>query len=178
MSWFDRFIDSIKYLWPLRIVMEWERCNYYWCGRFWRTMGPGLKIVPPFFAEIRYESVVPTIFVTPMQSIMLKHGGTLTFSATITLSVVDLDKAFNKVEKWAQTSTELASGLLADKLADSDSGLFEPEKRGRLIGACKQSLNAALAEYGVKVHALRFNNFVQNVRIYRLFNDNAYISTD
>lgn len=171
MSWVDRLIDSIKYLWPFRIVMQWERCNYYVCGKFWKTMGPGLKLVFPFFTELRYESVVPTIFQTPLQTITLRDGGTLTFSATMTVAVVDLDKAFNSVERWAETSSELASGLLAEKLADTDSNLFEPEKRGRLIGACKQSLGSGLAEYGVKLQALRFNNFVKNMRVYRLFNE-------
>ena len=167
------FLDSIAYLWPFRIVMEWERANYYICGRFWKTMKPGLKIVLPFFTEIRSETSVPMVFVTPMQSIMLKDGGTLTFSATITLTVEDLNKAFNKVETWASTSTELASGILAEKLADTDSGKFDPENRGRLIGGCKVTLGNALAEYGVKVHALRFNNFVKNMRVYRLFNEQS-----
>jgi hypothetical protein len=164
-------LDSISFLWPIHIVMEWERGNYYICGHFWKTMGPGPKLVIPFFTDIRTETAVPMVFVTPMQSIMLKDGGTLTFSATITLTVVDLDKAFNAVETWASTSTELASGILAEKLADTDSGLFEPEKRGRLIGGCKVTLGNALSEYGVKVHALRFNNFVKNMRVYRLFNE-------
>ncbi len=175
MSDFLRLVlDSIAYIWPFKVVMEWERCNYYICGRFWKSMKPGLKLVLPFFTEIRTETTVPMIFVTPMQSIMLRDGNTLTFSATITLVVVDLDRAFNKVDKWAQTSTELASGLLAEKLADTDVGLFEPEKRGRLIGGCKLSLGVALAEYGVKIQALRFNNFIRNMRVYRLFNENMY----
>ena len=164
-------LDSLVYLWPLRIVMAWERANYYVCGKFWKTMGPGLKVVIPFFTEIRTETAVPMVFVTPMQTIELKHGGTLTFSATVTLSVEDLDKAFNRVEKWVETSTELASAVLADKLADTEAGQFEPEKRGRLIGGCKTTLTNTLAEYGVKVSALRFNNFVRNMRVYRLFNE-------
>lgn len=167
------FLDSISYLWPIRIVMEWERANYYICGHFWKTMGPGPKLVLPFFTEIRCETSVPMVFVTPMQSIMLKDGGGLTFSATITLTVEDLDKAFNEVETWNATSVELASGILAEKLADTDSGMFDPEKRGRLIGGCKVTLGNALAEYGVKVHALRFNNFVKNMRVYRLFNEQS-----
>lgn len=171
-------IDSISYLWPLKIVYEWERCAYYVCGHFWKTMGPGLKVVIPFFTDIQSEGIVPTIFVTPLQSIMLKDGGTLTFSATLTLSVIDVGKAYNSVMKWEQTSLELTAGLLAEKLADYDATLFEPEKRGRLVGACKVSLGNALAEYGVKVHALRFNNFIRNMRVYRLFNDHIYTNNE
>lgn len=179
MSEFLRLaLDSIAYLWPFRVVMEWERCAYYVCGHFWKTMGPGLKIVVPFFTELQQEGVVPTVFVTPLQSIMLKDGGTLTFSATITLSVVDLGKAYNSVMKWEQTALELASGLLAEKLADTDTGLFEPEKRGRLVAGCRTAIGNALADYGVKVSALRFNNFVRNMRVYRLFNDHIYANSE
>jgi SPFH domain / Band 7 family len=171
-------LDSIAYLWPFEIVYGWEKANYYICGKFWRTLRPGLKIKIPFFTLIETESVVPMIFVTPLQSIMLKDGGTLTFSATITLNVEDLDKALNKVDAWKQTATELTSGLLAEKLASTDATLFEPEKRGYLIGGCKVTLGNALNEYGVRVSALRFNNFIRNMRVYRIFNDQMYTNSD
>jgi regulator of protease activity HflC (stomatin/prohibitin superfamily) len=164
-------LDSIAYLFPFRIVMAWEKANYYVCGKFKRTMGPGLKFIIPFFTEIRSETTVPMVFVTPTQTIMLKNGETLTYSATVTLNVEDLDKAFNTVEKWAESSIELAAAILSDKLADADSGQFEPEKRGRLIASCKTALVKALAEYGVNVSALRFNNFCPKMRVYRLFNE-------
>lgn len=179
MSDFLRLLlDSIAYLWPFEIVQPWQRANYYICGKFWRTLKPGLKVKIPFFTDILAETTVPMIFVTPLQTITLRDGRTLTFNAAMTLTVEDLGKAFNRVDKWGQTSIELTCGLLAEKLADTDTGLFEPEKRGRLIGGCKQSLGSALAEYGVRMHALRFPNFVINMRVYRLFNEQAYTNSD
>lgn len=170
-------IEIITYLWPFRIVMEWERANYYVFGRMWKTMGPGLKLVVPFFTEIRQEGIVPTIFMSPLQSITLKDGSTLTFSATITLEIADLAKAYNAVLHWEQTTIELASGLLAEKLAETDLQQFEVVNRGRLIGGCKVSLNNSLSDYGVRVTGLRFNNFVRNMRVYRLFNDSLQPNT-
>lgn len=169
---FGRFlVEVLQYVWPFRVVYEWERANYYVCGKMWKTTGPGLKLVVPFFTDLRSEGVVPTVFTTPLQSIQLKDGSTLTFSAAITLEIVDLDKAYNKVQSWDQTTVELTSGILAEKLADTDVEKLEQAYRGRLIGGCTQTLNNALGDLGVKVTALRFNNFVRNMRVYRLLND-------
>jgi Membrane protease subunits, stomatin/prohibitin homologs len=168
---FQTVIEIVKYLWPFYIVMEWQRANYYVCGHMWRKMGPGLKFVVPFFTEVRAEGVVPTVYMSPLQSITLKDGSTLTFSAVITLELVDTDKAINKVLEWHQTVIETASGLLAEKLADTDVGQFEAVKRGYLVGGCRTALNNALSDLGVKVTNLRFNNFIRNMRVYRILND-------
>jgi regulator of protease activity HflC (stomatin/prohibitin superfamily) len=160
--------ESITYLWPFKIVMAWERGAYYVCGRFWKVMQPGLKIVPPFFTELQIEGAVPTVFGTPLQTITTRDGGTLTFSAAITLELEDIGKAYNRVLNWDETALELASGILAEKLAEVDASRLDPEKRGRLIAACVTELQKELGPYGIKVVTLRFNNFVRNMRVYRL----------
>ena len=168
--------ESIAYLWPFRLVMEWERGAYYICGHYWRTVKPGLKIIIPFFTHLEVEGIVPAVFVTPMQSITTKDGGTLTFSAAITVVIEDIGKATNNVLNWDETTMELTSAILAEKLAEVDAGKLDPENRGRLVGSCLTRLRSELSPYGVRVEALRFNNFVRNMKVYRLFNDQAYTS--
>jgi regulator of protease activity HflC (stomatin/prohibitin superfamily) len=149
-------------------VMTWERGAYYICGRFWRVMGPGLKFVPPFFTELQIEGVVPSVFITPLQTITTRDGGTLTFSAAVTLELEDIGRAHNRVMNWDETALELTSGILAEKLAEVDAPRLDPEKRGRLVSSCVTELQKELGPYGIKVSSLRFNNFVRNMRVYRL----------
>lgn len=172
----DLIVLIVTYLWPFKTVMEWERGAYYINGHFWRDMGPGLKIVIPFFTELKTEGVVPAVFVTPMQTITTKDGGTLTFSAAITVIIENIGKAYNNVLNWDETAMELTSGILAEKLAEVDASKLDPDNRGRLVGGCLTTLRNELSQYGIGIKALRFNNFVRNMKVYRLFNDQAYTS--
>lgn len=172
-----RFIvEIIGYLWPLKIVWQWERGAYYVFGRYWRDVGPFIYPYIPFFTDIRTEGVVRQTFVTPLQTITTKDGGTLTFSASIKLRVVHLGQAYNTVLQWDETALEDACASLADKLADVEVTRFDHTGRGRLIAACRLELDKELGEYGLAIEKLRFNNFVRNMRVYRIFNDQGYTS--
>lgn len=170
-------LDSITYLWPVKIVMEYERGVYYVCGRYWKEMGPGPKLVPPFFAELRIESVVPDVYVTRLQSIETKDGKTLTYSATMEIEIVDLNAAYNRVHNYGESALETASAVLSEKLAEVGAEMLTPEKRGYLIAGCLGRLRTELSPLGLKVNTLRFNNFVRQMRIVRLFNDQSYASS-
>jgi regulator of protease activity HflC (stomatin/prohibitin superfamily) len=164
-------LEIIQYIWPFRIVWQWEQGCLYICGRYRKTVGPGIYPVIPYFMEVKTDSVVQDPVQTPLQTITLKAGGTLTFSAVVTLEIIDLGKAYNLVVTYENSSLELASAILAEKLTEVEEEQFGPEKRGRLVGACRQALNAKLGEFGVRATELRFNNFVRNMRAYRLLND-------
>jgi regulator of protease activity HflC (stomatin/prohibitin superfamily) len=176
-------LDSISYLWPFAIVNQYERGVYYVLGRrveVPRWYGgpdcrPGrLWVKVPFFTELRTIIVVRNTLVTPLQTITCQDGGTLTFSASAQVEVDDADAAYNKVSAWEETTTEDIAAALAEKLAETPAARLEPGGRGRLVGALRQSLQAQVGQYGVRIVALRFNNFVRNVRVYRLFNDQLY----
>lgn len=176
-------LDSISYLWPFRLVQEYERGVYYFCGKrvvIPRWLGgpdcrPGIPwIVLPFFCEVKTITVVRDTIVTPIQSITIRDGSILTFSASAQIEVDSADAAYNKVNSYAQTVSEDLAAVLAEKLAEVEPERLAPEVRGRLIGACKQSVGAAVGVYGVRVLSIRFNNFVRNARVYRLFNEQSY----
>lgn len=176
-------LDSIQYLWPFRIIEQFERGVYHVFGKPIRVptwyggpeCTPGrLWIVIPFFTEIRTVVTVRDVIVTDVQTITCSDGGTLTFSATVSIAVSDANLAYNAVRQYAETVREDVSAILAERLAEVDVDRFKPEARGRLIGACRQSLGTQLAAYGVQVTSLRLNNFVRNIPVGRLFNDQLY----
>lgn len=176
-------LDSISYLWPFRIVAQYERGVYTVCGRRVaiprRLGGPDAKCgVPwpiiPFFTDVKTVTVVRSTLTTPLQTITCQDGGTLTFSASAQVEVEDANLAFNAVHDWEETTAEDVAAVLAEKLAAVPVAKLEPDARARLIGDCRRALTAQVRDYGITILSLRFNNFVRNIRVFRIFNDQLY----
>jgi hypothetical protein len=62
-------------IWPFQIVAQWEQGNYYVFGRYWKTVGPGLYPVVPWFFKIIDVSVARGIVGTGRQDITTADGG-------------------------------------------------------------------------------------------------------
>jgi regulator of protease activity HflC (stomatin/prohibitin superfamily) len=167
--------ELLQSLWPLRSVWQWQRGVYYVCGRYWRTVGPGVWPVIPWFVDVRPVNVAPAIHHTALQTVTLRDGRTLVFSATITSEVEDAAAAYNRVDRWGEAVVELVAGLLSERLADADPARFDPSPggRGALVEELRAEADAATAAFGVRVRALRFGNFAVGVRAYRLMGDVA-----
>lgn len=172
-----RFIvEVIGYLWPLQLVWQWERGAYYICGKYWRDLNPGCYPCIPFFMDVRATGAVSMTFVTPLKTVDLSDGSTLTYSASFKLRIVDLGAAYNNVLDWDETAMEDTAAALSEKLGDVDVARLDVSVRRKLCAACKKMLDAELGEYGLAVDRLRFDNFVRNMPVYRLFNDQGYSS--
>ena len=139
-------------------------------------VGPGVYLILPFFWEFRPEATVRTTYVTPLQTIDTKDNGTLTFSASVQLEVVDLKLAMLTVNEYDKTALEDIGALLADTIMRATARQLEPEQRSELLAKCKKKLDEEVSVYGLSVLTLRFNNYMRNMRVYRLFNDQVYTS--
>ena len=165
-----RFIvEVLEFAWPFRKVMEWEMGVLYVNGRYRRTVGPGVYPIFWWFTEVRTVDVVRDNWTTPLQTITVRDGGTLTFSATVSLEVFDAALATNAVLNNTESAVEDVAAILADTLADLDAARLEPDRRRALLRTCVNTLNETLGTYGTKVTGLRFNNFVRDIRAYRVF---------
>lgn len=171
-------VDVIGYLWPFRIVWEWEAGAYYICGIYFRPVRRGCWPVIPFFCDVRTVNRVPDIYSTGLQDITAKDGEILTFAASLTLVVTDAAAALNRVVRHEETATECAGAVLADTLADLGSERLDPERRRGLIRTCLAAINREVAEYGVEVTALRFTTFVRGARTYRLLSPTGIPRTE
>lgn len=172
-------IEIFHFIWPAVIIEQWQRGGVYicghWCagpkGRWKNGMGPGLKIVIPWFIHIEPVDIVRTLESPGRQDVTLKDGSQLSFSAMATLRVVDLYKALNEVEHYKDSVRELVGSYLADRLANMDAEKFEPAKRSTTIRQLRDGLAAEASEFGVEIMKLRFTSFVLKARTYRLLVD-------
>lgn len=172
-------IECIEFIWPFRVVDQWQRGGFYICGRWWSGPGgrwtngmpPGLKVIVPWFLHVETVDVAPTLQSAGRQDITLKDGSTLSFSATATLRVVDIYKALNEVEHYKDAVRELVGSYLAERLANMDVEKFEPSKRSATMRQLRDGLAAEASEFGVEITKLRFTSFVLRARTYRLLMD-------
>jgi regulator of protease activity HflC (stomatin/prohibitin superfamily) len=173
---FRAIIDSIHYLWPFRTVSQWERGGYYICGHWWKEVGPGLKVVCPFFTEVITAGVVPALVSTGREDITLADGKTLSFSAMATLRVTDVKTALNEIDNYHESTRELIGSFLAEKLSEVDTVRLTPEKRGAYVSLLQRQLAKEAAEFGIEITKLRFTSFVLSVKTIRLLLDTDHIA--
>lgn len=172
MGDFGRFLlDCFAYIWPFRIVREWERGGFLVFGRWKKEVGPGCYFVVPFFMDVHDISIAEAICGTPRLDITLKDRSTLSFSASATVKVTDVTKAVTGVEEYKETIRELLAAVLAEKLADVDADRLAPDKRGRLLTDLRRWVQAEAEPYGVEVRNVRFTSFLQNAKAHRLIID-------
>lgn len=168
-------VDVFGLLWPFRVVRAWEHGVQYVWGRYWRTVGPGVYPVIPWFMDVLPVSVVPSAWGTPLQTITLRDGRTLTFSALATLRVVDPAAALNEVQEWQETTMEVVSGILANRLAEEETDSFKSEygRRKNLLERLRKEAAEEATKYGISVEMIRFTNFAVGLRAHRLLLDRA-----
>lgn len=161
-------VEIVTLLWPFRIVEEWERAGYYINGKWRWECKPGLKVVIPWFCNVMPVSMAPGIIGTGRKDITLSDGSTLSFEATATVRVVDVQRALNSVEEFKETGLELLTSVLSERLADVDAERLSPDKRRRLLADIRRWVQEEADEFGLEFTKIRFTSFVQKVPTYRL----------
>lgn len=173
MSWVDSLLAIVQFLWPFRIVHQWERGGYLVFGKWRREVGPGLKAIVPWFCDVMTAAVVPALVGCERDDITTQDGSTLSFRATATVRVVDVRLALTAVDNYHESTQELIGSFLAEQLAEADAARLVPEKRKALFRTLQNKLAAEAAEWGVEITKLRFNSFVTNVRTFRLLTESG-----
>lgn len=172
LSDFLRLItEVIQFIWPFRIVSEWEHGVYYVNGQVWREVGPGLYPVVPWFCDVRTVDMVPGIVSTRRQDITVADGTILSFAASAWACVTDATAAMNRVDQYLVTVREVVEAVLADRLAAVDVERLAPDKRARLLADCRKWIEMETQPFGVEITKVRFTSFVTRVKAHRLLVD-------
>jgi regulator of protease activity HflC (stomatin/prohibitin superfamily) len=174
-----KLVDYLHHLTPVRVVRPWERAVYLVGGRYWLTVGPGLKLVIPGLCEVRRVSVVPEVYVTPLLTVTLRDAATVAFSASVMVEVADAAKAYLEIGNYRETVVEIAAAVLAECMGDADPVRLDPArgKRERLLEEWREELNGQLMPFGLLVRSVRLANYVRGVRTYRLLTDPAAVQS-
>ena len=191
MSWLQVLFEFLETFWPFVTIDEWERGVYFIHGRplirkgtingipyDFSTLDPGLYVHLPWFHEILTVDIVPTPLGTQLLNITLEDGSTLSFSLTYVVQVEDPLKALCEVDSYKESTGEIVTSVVAEKLAELDASRLKTEDgelmpRKRLVTTLINAANEQTLAFGVRVLALRFTNFAINQKAYRLLTDTA-----
>lgn len=167
-------VQIVTLLWPIRIVEESERAGRFYCGHWWKEVGPGWYWNVPFFMDVKPLSIAKGIVATPRLDIPLSDGNRLTFSVSSTCRVVDVKLALLAMDDYKETTVELLSAVVADKLMDVDAERVKnPEKRGRLFADLKRWVQEEATEYGLEMTRVRFTSLIVDAPAMRLLGEQA-----
>lgn len=161
-------VDVAAFLWPFRIVWQWEAGAYYICGLYAFQVKPGCWPVIPFFFDVKTLPIAPDVIRTSEQTIELRDGSSLTFQAVVRCHVFDPNLALNSVVDYENNLVDDTEGSLAKTLSELPTERLDPEKRRSLLSKCVNEINEVSREYGVEIESVRFNNFIRQVRVFRL----------
>jgi regulator of protease activity HflC (stomatin/prohibitin superfamily) len=173
----SKLLDYAAQLAPVRIVPAWCVGLYMVAGKCRGVVGPGLKLVVPGLCQVIKVATVPEVYLSPLQTVTLRDGSTLTYSASVTVVVTDARRAYLELGHYTETVQEIAAAILSQELAAADVERFDPArgKRNRLLEELRLEINDAISPYGLVATALRLNNFVRGVRTVRLLLDRAVL---
>lgn len=161
-------LDSIAYLWPFRIVQQWECGGYYVFGRYWKQVGPGCYPVFPFFTEVREACIVDDQIRTARQDLTLKDGSMVSVEAVASFKITDYNLAENTVHDCDHRTYLTIESVIADKLRSVEASRLEPAGLSRLLSDLTRWVNEETSVFGVEVSYIRFSTFVTKARTYRL----------
>lgn len=173
MNFVQSIIELLKSFWPLAKVEAWERGEYFICGWWWRSVGPGIKVIIPWFSDVFTVPIQPTPIATPRMDITLRSGSNISFVAAAVIQVTDTRKAIVEIDDYKESTHEILAAVLADRLARVKEDRLDAENRAALLRDLRDWVNAETSAFGVECRSVRFTTFVQGSKTFRLLTDAA-----
>jgi len=177
-------VQFAEFLWPFRIISQWERALYLVNGRVvipWRWVAfrwqaldsqelpPGLYLVFPFFATIHQVAIAWDYVDSGRLDLTLKTGEALSCEAVAKMRVVDLYKAYVGFHDYEIDRRAMLKAAISETLVEADAERFESGKRGRLLGSSLlKAVRDGASDLGHEVESVQVTTFVLKPKVFRL----------
>ncbi len=134
----------------IKILREYERAVIFTLGRYWKTKGPGLIILIPFFQQAVKVELRTIVMDVPSQDVISKDNVSVRVNAVLYFRVMEPEKAIIQVENFYEATSQLAQTTLRSVLGqhDLDDMLSERDKLNKDIQAILDDQTDA---WGIKV---------------------------
>lgn len=174
MNFVQSIIELLKSFWPFVTVQDWESGQYYVLGKWWKSFGSGrLLFIVPWFCEVYKVEIKPTVISTPRMDLTLKSGANISFAATAIVRVVNPKIALNEIDNYKESTQEVLSAVLADRLVRVVEHRLDADNRASLLRDLRGWVHEETSAFGVETESVRFTTFVQNAKQLRLLQDNG-----
>ena len=182
-------IQFIEFLWPLKVVRQWESGLYMWCGKIitpWRILafrlrplpgvdlGPGIYLTLPFFGDVHAVSLAWDFVESGRFDVTLKDNRQLSCEVVAQMRVVDPRAAWLGFDDYSIDRRKMLRAVASEMLQEAEPERFAPERRGRLLGASLLGAIRSGAEpLGHEVASVRVPTFILGSRTLRLLTEQA-----
>jgi regulator of protease activity HflC (stomatin/prohibitin superfamily) len=133
-----------------RIIKEYERGVVYTLGKFSSVRNPGVQIVLPLVQSMMIIDVRVRTEAIPPQDIISRDNVSVKVNAVVYYRVVEPSFAVNRVEDFAQATSQLAQTTLRAVLGKHELDDIL-SKRDQLNHDIQEILDAQTESWGVKV---------------------------
>ncbi len=141
----------------IKIINQYERGVILTLGKYSYTIGPGLKVVVPFFQRIIKVDMRITTTDIPKQEVITKDNLPVGINAVVYFQVLKPEDVVLKIQDYYYAVTQYAQTALRDVIGgvDLDTLLTEREKIAEEI---KNLIDKEIAGWGVDVTAIKMQD--------------------
>ncbi len=147
---FPLFLLTILVISSIRIIKEYERGVVYTLGKYTSTRNAGVQLVVPFVQQMLTVDMRIRTEDIPSQDVISKDNVSVKVNAVVYYRVVDPAFAINRVENFAQATSQLAQTTLRSVLGkhELDDML---SKRDQLNADVQEILDSQTEGWGIKI---------------------------
>jgi hypothetical protein len=98
----------------------------------------------------------------------LKSGANISFVAAAVIQVTDTRAAIVEIDDYKESTLEILSAVLADRIVRVKEDRLDAENRASLLRDLRGWVNDETSLFGVECKSVRFTTFVQGARTFRI----------
>jgi regulator of protease activity HflC (stomatin/prohibitin superfamily) len=167
---FDRILDTLKALWPVVLVYEYQAGVRFRLGRYVGTVPPGWYWCWWWVDELERVTVVEQSVNLPTQSVATRDGRNISFSANLTYEIADAGLYFTKVQDFERSLVDQAMIHLAQRVREFDDFPTLHAAQRELERSLKDTMTTRVKRWGVQITGVGLTDLTP-ARVYRLLSD-------
>ena len=137
----------------LKVVKEYERGVKFTLGKYGGIMGPGLRVIIPFFQSWQKVDLRVRAVDVPDQDCITKDNVSVRVNAVLYFKIADSKKAILEVENYFYATSQLSQTTMRDVVGEvSLDDLLN--KRDALSKRIQQIVDKATDPWGIKVDSV------------------------
>lgn len=154
---------------PIYILHPYERGIQYWCGKYSRTVGPGLWWKVPFLHSYDKDVVVTTTLTIPAQSLTTKDGEQIVIKSMVRYSIFDITLFLLNVTDRTDAISDTAQSILKEQITQR---YWEACNDNQIDNLITRKLRLDVKHWGIEVEKFTVTD-VGLIQSIRLFNENS-----
>lgn len=164
-------LNIIEKLLPIFILHPYEQGIQYWCGKYLRTIGPGIWWKVPFLDTVDKDIVVTSTLTIPAQSLTTKDGRQIVVKSMVRYNIFDIKLFLLSVTDRTDAISDTAQCIIKEQITQRN---WEACADNQLDNIITRKLRNEIKRWGIDVEKFTITD-IGLIRSIRLFNETSNI---